>query len=346
KRQECHPLLGQRLWSNQQLPTWKSIINLQTAKHAYLIDHQVQGNIFFPAAGFIELALAAVYQLLSHRSAAPTAVTFERVEFLQACILNKDELTEIYTQIQMPGYKQFSIYSRRYPSTKDALRKMGQSGTDLIQNYQSNNDLHNYTSRQWTLHSTGLIQLQQKKTALEIPSIYNFDTIQATFTDNNNRSAIWSIDNNHMSNLYRYFRRSGNYFGPYFQQIKSLSGTNSKVLAECSQQKEQDEKYYLFPPLLDSCFQSSLILMIGMGANVPISIDKITVFNYDNQKQQKLFVYNSSHSSVNGLTKDYNYSADIILFDQQQKQLIASVENIKIQSLAAIDNVKDFTRYS
>ncbi|CAF3372216.1 unnamed protein product [Rotaria sp. Silwood2] len=109
KREEHHPLFGIRLWSlQQQSPTWKSIINLQLPQYAYLQDHQVQGQIYFPATGFIELALAAVNEYFHYsQESLPSTVIFNNVQFLLACILNENEPTEIHTVIQMPGYKQF-----------------------------------------------------------------------------------------------------------------------------------------------------------------------------------------------------------------------------------------------
>ncbi len=50
-----HPLLGYRLPTDH--PTWEN--NPELWHHAYLADHIVQGAIVFPAAAYIEMALAA-----------------------------------------------------------------------------------------------------------------------------------------------------------------------------------------------------------------------------------------------------------------------------------------------
>ncbi|CAF1645533.1 unnamed protein product, partial [Didymodactylos carnosus] len=58
-----------------------------------------------------KLALAAVKQFYILLSSTATSLAFENVQFLQPCVLNKDEPTEIHTPIQMP-FQHFFIYSR------------------------------------------------------------------------------------------------------------------------------------------------------------------------------------------------------------------------------------------
>jgi acyl transferase domain-containing protein/NADPH:quinone reductase-like Zn-dependent oxidoreductase/acyl carrier protein len=55
KRMPEHPLLGYRLKEKQF--TWEN--HLDTTLHPFLSDHKVGGVVVFPAAGFVELALAA-----------------------------------------------------------------------------------------------------------------------------------------------------------------------------------------------------------------------------------------------------------------------------------------------
>ncbi|HEY7991453.1 MAG TPA: SDR family NAD(P)-dependent oxidoreductase [Stellaceae bacterium] len=50
-----HPLLGYRLTT--AAPTWEQVV--ETWRLAYLRDHVVQGSMVFPAAGYVEMALAA-----------------------------------------------------------------------------------------------------------------------------------------------------------------------------------------------------------------------------------------------------------------------------------------------
>ncbi len=76
-----HLLLGQRapaadgLWTNTIQPTL----------HGFLLDHVVQGSAIFPAAGYIELSLAAALS-----GADEGVVDFETFEILKPLVLAKD----------------------------------------------------------------------------------------------------------------------------------------------------------------------------------------------------------------------------------------------------------------
>src|SRR5262249_50802694 len=59
--QRDHELLGRRLASAE--PTWE--IKLDVESLPYLADHQIQGSVVFPAAGYIEMAAQAVRSLTS-----------------------------------------------------------------------------------------------------------------------------------------------------------------------------------------------------------------------------------------------------------------------------------------
>ncbi len=55
-----HPLLGYRLKTFR--PTWQSYLSDETP--SYLGDHRVDGSVIFPAAGYVELILAAAREVL------------------------------------------------------------------------------------------------------------------------------------------------------------------------------------------------------------------------------------------------------------------------------------------
>ncbi|CAF4383343.1 unnamed protein product, partial [Adineta steineri] len=51
-----HPLLGIRQLNEQTSATWKSLMNINLAQHAFLKDHKIQDAILFPAVVYLELA--------------------------------------------------------------------------------------------------------------------------------------------------------------------------------------------------------------------------------------------------------------------------------------------------
>lgn len=97
-----HPLLGLRastadaLWTNR----------LDMHRLDYLTDHVVAGTVVFPAAGYVEMALAA-----AHESRAMTGVELEDIDIRKALMIPEDPTPEM--QLSVSGHDgSFSICSR------------------------------------------------------------------------------------------------------------------------------------------------------------------------------------------------------------------------------------------
>ncbi len=77
-----HPLLERALQT--ALPTWQTTLDLQAL--AYLKDHRIQGQIVFPAAGYLEMCIGAAALLFQGK---PT--TIEDIDFQSALFLPESE---------------------------------------------------------------------------------------------------------------------------------------------------------------------------------------------------------------------------------------------------------------
>ena len=77
-----HPLLGQHLQAHSGTHYWQTEIDL--AALPYLADHQVQGRIVFPAAGYAEMALAAATSVMEKGHYQLHQLVFEEALFLSA----------------------------------------------------------------------------------------------------------------------------------------------------------------------------------------------------------------------------------------------------------------------
>ncbi|MFD7454199.1 amino acid adenylation domain-containing protein [Kitasatospora sp. NPDC059827] len=73
-----HPLLGRRLACAE--PAWEA--RLDTEALPYLEDHRIQGNVLFPAAGYLELAVQAVRALTGGTDAVLTGIELRKALFL------------------------------------------------------------------------------------------------------------------------------------------------------------------------------------------------------------------------------------------------------------------------
>ncbi|MFF7251138.1 amino acid adenylation domain-containing protein [Embleya sp. NPDC008237] len=73
-----HPLLGRR--TSHAEPTWEARLDVETAP--YLGDHRIQGNVVFPAAGYLEMAAQAVRAMTGGTDATLADIELRKALFL------------------------------------------------------------------------------------------------------------------------------------------------------------------------------------------------------------------------------------------------------------------------
>ncbi|CAF1277019.1 unnamed protein product [Rotaria sp. Silwood1] len=221
-KKKHHPLLGCRLWHNEtQTPKWKNVfaMNKDSMHLSYLLDHKIHGDILFPASAFIELVISAINQLFQYVSSEQQSITLQNIQFLSGLHLDNDDTIQIETVIIMP-FKEFFIYSRRKPPN-DSVHLAGISGNEIKITFSDENSLHKYSSKEWSLHCSDLINL--KIDASLISSMYDIQSIlNRLLLSNNTNSTIIAENENDIENLYKYFSECGLTFGPQFRSIKKI----------------------------------------------------------------------------------------------------------------------------
>jgi polyketide synthase 12 len=344
-KKKHHPLLGYRLWHNEtQTPTWKNvfIMNKDSMNLSYLLDHNIHGNILYPASAFIELVISAINQLLQYVSLEQQSITLQNIQFLSGLHLDNDDTIQLETVIIMP-FKEFFIYSRRKP-TNDSVRLAGISGNDIITTYTDESSLHKYSSKEWSLHCRGLINL--KVDALLMSSMFDMESIlNRLLPSNNTNSTIIAENENDIENLYQYFSECGLTFGSKFRSIKKLYRYKYEALSEITipstlfkEENSNKQEYICHPAILDGCFQGMISIVPGdfFDTFVPVSIDEITLcdrkkcfISIIEQSDTKFYATQSLNKSVKGLTSDKNFTTDILVFSETN-QLSSSLTPIMI----------------
>ncbi|UJR34949.1 hypothetical protein I4U23_027727 [Adineta vaga] len=349
-KKQHHPLLGYRLWHNErQTPTWKNLLTLNNNSNdlSYLNDHQVHGEILFPAAAFIELIISALNQLLQNISSDQQSITLQNIQFLHGLYLNPDETIHLETVIIMP-FKEFYIYSRR-KSPNDSIRLSGISGNDIITAFNDEDILHKYSSKEWTLNCRGSINL--KFDTLLINSKYDYESILTRLLPSkNNKSQILINNENDVASFYKYSSANGISYGPQFQSLKNLYRYEYEALSEMripsklfQEENFKKDQYICHPALLDGCFHGIFSFLPGYFSDtfVPISIDEIILFNRKTsfvsileQINTKFYVAQSLHKSIKGITSDTTFTTDILLFSQNSSLLssIMTFRGFKLQN--------------
>ncbi|KAI5468189.1 putative polyketide synthase [Mariannaea sp. PMI_226] len=94
RKHRNHELLGQRILESSDLePAWRNLIKLNDVP--WLVDHCVEKDIVFPAAGYIAMAGAAVSQLMGS-----TAYTVQHVNIAAAKVLDDSKSIELVTTLR------------------------------------------------------------------------------------------------------------------------------------------------------------------------------------------------------------------------------------------------------
>jgi acyl transferase domain-containing protein/NADPH:quinone reductase-like Zn-dependent oxidoreductase/SAM-dependent methyltransferase/acyl carrier protein len=113
--QKAHPLLGIRLETAHA--SWEVDLDLSTPP--YLSDHRVREMRVYPAAAYVEMALAAAHEVLGARPCA-----LEDVEFRRALLLKEGETSNVQVTLNL-AHTSFEILSRDSGSSSWVLNSNG-----------------------------------------------------------------------------------------------------------------------------------------------------------------------------------------------------------------------------
>jgi acyl transferase domain-containing protein/NADPH:quinone reductase-like Zn-dependent oxidoreductase/thioesterase domain-containing protein/ubiquinone/menaquinone biosynthesis C-methylase UbiE/acyl carrier protein len=101
-----HPLLGEALSTAK--PSWESLVDLH--RLPYLADHRVEGAIVYPAAAYVEMALACARRAIASADTG-ASITVESVEIHKALFINADERVVIQTTCDVDDAR-FEIHAQ------------------------------------------------------------------------------------------------------------------------------------------------------------------------------------------------------------------------------------------
>ncbi|CAF3905197.1 unnamed protein product [Rotaria sordida] len=281
----------------------------------------MQDAILLPAAGFLEMALAACRQLLpvANNDETPPPIAFEQVEFIKALVLNEHELTEVIIQIVMP-MREWLIYSRPWSAAgPDCQRSSGMACNDFIDSFVDLQTLNAYSLRQFTLHARGRIDIGPHLN-IHASSAYCFSKEE---------TANWyNLD---VSNLYAHLSTRGYEYGSNFRVATSVKTTNSKVTGRVTpaNNEQNDIRYYLHPLIIDGCFHTFLSIVPGIETFLPVAINKMIVYGSTCHLSQ-LVTHGSYHSFPVGLSQERAYTLDAAIFNSNDETIESNTKPLVI----------------
>ncbi|UJR06874.1 hypothetical protein I4U23_011163 [Adineta vaga] len=326
-----HPLLGVRQLTGQTTATWKSLININLPQYTYLKDHKIQDSILFPAVAYLELATAACRQLLSSVDDKQPTIIFENIKFSKALVLSEHELTEVFTQIIMP-MQEWYIYSRPWSSAgSDCMRSSGMSSIDILNSFDDQQTLSQYSLSEFTLHAHGRIETDH--TSQKSTTLFNCTRTPAT----------WSTHD--ITSIYTHLSTRGYQYGPSFQNMRSLQGTTSTVVAKISSDSTLINDLHCYnlyhPTLLDACLHPCLTLLPGIDTTfIPVSIEKfITKSNVDTY-DSNIEVHGNYYDNICGLNQERTYTVDLMVIpnDIAKERAMCIFQGFVLQQIQSVQS--------
>ncbi|CAF1458948.1 unnamed protein product [Adineta steineri] len=299
-----HPLLGVRQRTGQTSATWKSLINISLLQYAYLKDHKTQDAIMFPAAAYLELVIAAYHQLFLSSDNKQSSIVLKEIEFVKALSLSEHESTEVFTQIVVP-VREWFVYSRSWTSAgSDCMRSSGMASVDVVDSFIDPETLNQYSLREFTLHAHGHIEMDNVQ-----PKLMTLLSSSSTYN-------TWSTTD--ATSIYTHLSTRGYQYGPFFQNIQSLCGTTSTVIAQIQSNPDTtiDLSCYhlLHPTILDNVLQPLLVLLPGVDTSfLPVSIQKFVITNKVNTSHSNVELHENYHDTICGLSQERTCNADVLV---------------------------------
>jgi acyl transferase domain-containing protein/NADPH:quinone reductase-like Zn-dependent oxidoreductase/ubiquinone/menaquinone biosynthesis C-methylase UbiE len=232
RRNPRHDLLGApvRDW-NPRLPCWRHFIRV--AESPWLKDHQVQGSIVYPAAGYMCMAFEALQQLTSElitdeERRELKGLQIQEMTINRALLIPEDDAVETVFSLE---------------NTTSSLHEQMRFNLHSVKNDSDGQS-------RWILHSAGRIQL-----------VFHNSLVSDTSSPESSPTPTISY---YLPDFYAQLARSELYYGPMFQNIKALQRADNgsttgyvQIPDTKSVMPQQFESTHLLhPATLDSLIQT------------------------------------------------------------------------------------------
>jgi len=281
-----HPLLGNRIPS--ALPTQLFAARLSCHWPKYLVDHQVQGSPVFPAAGYVEQALAAADQVFGPDAHALENLSIQHAMFLPEAIART---VQVVVSPESGGACSFETYSQPADAgTEDA---------------------------RWSLHVCGAVRRGSAVPPAEVTGI-DLDEVRGRAVKTHAHDEFYR---DIMTNR-------GLVYGPMFRSIHYVYHTPIDALAEVRLPPDVQRElagYRLHPSLGDAMFQSAsgIIPLEEDGSYspytyMPMGIRRVRVLG---PATERMFAYSVRRSPEDRPSPE-SVEGDVFLVDDQGRVLV------------------------
>lgn len=263
-------------------PRWRN--HLRVSELPWLVDHKIQSDIVFPAAGYLSIAIEAAVQLAKNPETI-SEVSLQDISISAAMIIPDDVAVETMTLLQHLD--------------QGLLSEPGEWYKFYIYSVSRDN--------RWTEHCSGLVGVETGSDDFESPATVLNGATQASPVNQDNGVSEIDVDK-----LYARLRRVGLEYGPCFSNLSCAHTTPNNCVAEVTipdtaEIMPMNFEYPLMihPCTLDSVFHTIFAALpstaLDSGPIIPVSLAKMRIsFNIPTSAGEILSVSTSVRSSAKG----------------------------------------------
>ncbi|KAK4034298.1 hypothetical protein C8A01DRAFT_49278 [Parachaetomium inaequale] len=248
KRFPPHELLGTPLsGSNGLTPTWRNFLRLSEVE--WLWDHQIDGSVVFPAAGYVAMAIEAARLLTDPSEAKIQGYRLRDVDFIAALAIPEAAAgVEVQLALRRCGDKELE-HDGWYEFSLCSLR----SHDTWIEHCKG------YVSAETVLSGARTGDLAVKAEPTSQDDSYLDDA----------GGPVRKVD---IASLFGGLRERGIYHGPEFQNLIDSRAAGARAITNFAVSKAvtKEHDYVLHPTTLDSILQASF-------SSLPKNMDKKTM---------------------------------------------------------------------
>lgn len=237
RSEQVHPLLGRPLPATDPATTQTLFESCINKSLSYLVDHRVLGKPVFPAAGYIEIAVAAGQWVLG------TPPVLRNFAVHRPLVLSTDSATLLRTIVDLG------------PAGDYSFKILGRGAEDNAGG----------TSADWTLHAQGVFTRDsgESPAARDLPSLK-----QAITTSQDTETYYESVRRRGLE--------YGPSFQTV-RELRSQDHESLGLVAISKDLSSQAERYFVHPTLLDGAFQilGATLEASQEGAYLPVGFDTL-----------------------------------------------------------------------
>ncbi|KAJ5809731.1 polyketide synthase [Penicillium pulvis] len=308
-----HDLLGSKIlgspWTH---PVWKNVLRLSDT--TWLRDHTLGDSVIFPAAGYIAMAIEAIYQKKYATGQVPEGTLISELPFKLRNVTFPRMLT-----LDTNGGTKILLSLQPCSSTKESWHEF------IISTIAKDGSIEE--------HCRGVVSVGDQSIPPPPVSASDISPLQHPVP-----GAVW----------YKAMRHVGYHFGPAFQPCQQVEAKadsrhcRAMVRLQAPESRYPQSHYAMHPAAIDGCLQiATVALNRGHHSAIntlmpPAIIDNLVIFPHNVASSGEAIVASEAVWSGVGRPDDNKrYVSDIRSISQESNELVLHLEGLRYHAINA-----------